>query len=161
MRMGRRPAPGAQTFRVMPAPTPPAPYLDAQAIARLLPPGRALTAVQRFFGARRREAVAAPARIPMAVPQRETVGLYRAAATAQYAGVKLAHLMAQRRPNVEAEIFLYDAATGRLLCWGDGKPLTALRTAAVSAAASLRLKPEGRRVVVIGSGGQAAGPLRA
>jgi len=71
------------------------------------------------------------------------------------------HLMPERRPAVEAEIFLYDAETGKLLFWGDGKPLTALRTAAVSVAASRKLMTGCDRLMVFGAGVQAASHLEA
>jgi ornithine cyclodeaminase len=57
---------------------------------------------------------------------------------------------------VEAEVFLYAADTGRLLFWGDGKPLTALRTAAVSAAGALAVLPRCDALTVFGTGVQAA-----
>jgi ornithine cyclodeaminase/alanine dehydrogenase-like protein (mu-crystallin family) len=149
----------------------PAPFVDAATLTRLLTPRAALNAVQRFFARHGRNEVFIPERIHLNVPGLDakgnhapgnvTVGLYMPAATHEYIGVKLAHLMPQRRPNVEAEIFFYEAPTGRLLYWGDGKPLTALRTAAMSAAAALRVMPECRRLVVFGSGIQAAAHITA
>ncbi|MCH9017558.1 MAG: hypothetical protein IIB89_07350 [Chloroflexi bacterium] len=62
---------------------------------------------------------------------------------------------------MEAEIFLYNAESGRLLFRGDGKPLTGIRTAAVSAAASLRLRPELSSLRVFGAGVQAAAHIAA
>ena len=137
------------------------PYVDAARLVSLLPPAEALAAVQHLFAVVGREHVTVPPRIHLPVPGRHTVGLYMPAATDRYVGVKIAHLMPRRRPNVEAEIFLYDAETGRLLFWGDGKPLTGLRTAAVSAAASLRLQPTCRRLTVYGAGVQAAAHIAA
>lgn len=134
----------------------PAPYVDAQTLTRILTPRAALAAVQRFFATHGRAQVFVPERIHLHVPGTGTIGLYMPAATPKYIGVKLAHLMPERTPNVEAEVFFYDAPTGRLLFWGDGKPLTALRTAAMSAAAALRLLPDCRRLVVFGNGVQAA-----
>lgn len=130
--------------------------MDAALLTRILTPRAALAAVQRFFARHRRDDVTVPERIHLHVPGTGTIGLYMPAATSRFIGVKLAHLMPQRRPNVEAEVFLYEAPTGRLLFWGDGKPLTALRTAALSAAGALRLQPECRRLVVFGNGVQAA-----
>lgn len=131
-------------------------YLEGRRLLELLPPMEALRAIQRFFAGHGPESVVAPERIHLRVPGRETVGLYMPSATREYVGVKIVHLMPSRYPSVEAEIFLYDAETGRLLFWGDGKPLTGLRTAAVSCAASLRLKPDCRRLLVYGAGIQAA-----
>lgn len=136
-------------------------YVDAARLSALLPPAEALRAIQDFFATHGPERVAVPQRIHLPVPGQDNVGLYMPAATSQYIGVKLAHLMPSRRPNVEAEIFLYDAETGRLLFWGDGKPLTGLRTAATSTAASLQLKPKCRRLTVFGAGLQAAAHIAA
>ena len=144
-----------------PAATPAVRYLDAERLRGLLTPTAALTAVQRFFAAHPRDAVAVPQRIHLPVPGRSTIGLYMPAATPDYVGLKSVHLMPDRFPSVEAEIFLYDAPTGRLLFWGDGKPMTALRTAAVSTAASLKLLPECRSLLVYGAGVQAAAHVAA
>jgi len=95
------------------------------------------------------------------VPGQETIGLYMPAATPRYVGLKSAHLMPKRFPSLEAEVFLYDAETGRLLFWGDGKPMTALRTAAVSTAATLRLLPRCEALLVYGAGVQAAAHVAA
>jgi ornithine cyclodeaminase/alanine dehydrogenase-like protein (mu-crystallin family) len=142
-------------------PAPPAPFVDAALLTRILTPRVALSAVQRFFARHRRDEVFVPERIHLHIPGTGTIGLYMPAATSRHIGVKLAHLMPQRRPNVEAEIFFYEAATGKLLFWGDGKPLTALRTAAMSAAGALRLLPACRRLVVFGNGVQAAAHILA
>ncbi len=139
----------------------PAPYLTGERLRALLSPQEALRAVQRFFAEHAREAVVVPQRIHLPVPGRDTIGLYMPAATGRYIGLKSVHLMPSRFPSVEAEVFLYDAETGRLLFWGDGKPMTALRTAAVSSAATLALLPECRRLVVFGAGVQAAAHVAA
>lgn len=139
----------------------PAPYLDAEQLLALLPPQAALQAIQRFFADHPPDAVNAPARIHLPVPGQDTIGLYMPAATGQYVGVKIAHLMPSRMPSVEAEVFLYNAETGKLLFWGDGKPLTALRTSAVSVAASLKLHPRCLGMVVFGAGVQAAAHITA
>ncbi len=138
------------------SPDGPAPFVDAVQLTRILTPRAARLAVQGFFARHRRDEVSVPERIHLHVPGTGTIGLYMPAATSRFIGVKLAHLMPERHPNVEAEVFLYEAPTGRLLFWGDGKPLTALRTAALSVAGALRLLPECRRLVVFGNGVQAA-----
>ena len=137
------------------------PFLTGEEVRRLLPPHEALLAVQRFFKDNPRSQVAVPPRIHLNVPGQNNIGLYMPAATARYIGVKLAHLMPQRRPNVEAEVFLYAAETGRLLFWGDGKPLTALRTAAVSAAGALAVLPRCQVLTVFGTGVQPAAHIAA
>jgi ornithine cyclodeaminase/alanine dehydrogenase-like protein (mu-crystallin family) len=139
----------------------PAPYLSGERLRALLPPAEALAAVQRFFARHRREAVVVPPRIHLPVPGRDTIGLYMPAATRDFVGLKSVHLMPSRFPSVEAEVFLYDAETGRLLFWGDGKPMTALRTAAVSTAATRRLLDSCRTLVVYGAGVQAAAHVAA
>ncbi len=134
----------------------PFPYLDGERLLRLLSPMEAIAAIEAFFASHAREEVRVPERIHLKVPGRNTFGLYMPAAIGSYIGVKLVHLMPERAPSVEAEIFLYDAPTGRLLFWGDGKPLTGLRTAGVSAAAARKLLPECRSLLVFGGGVQAA-----
>ncbi len=131
-------------------------YVSGDELLRLLPPQEALAAIQAFFRAHDAETVQTPPRIHLPVPGQSTVGLYMPAATAEHIGVKVVHLMPERFPSVQAEVFLYDAATGELLFWGDGKPMTALRTAAVSLAATLQLLPDCRTAVVYGAGVQAA-----
>ena len=141
--------------------THPALYLDRDKLLQLLNPTEALGAVQDFFASHGREQVAVPTRIHLPVPGVNTMGLYMPAATASYVGVKIVHLMPERRPAVEAEVFLYDAETGKLLFWGDGKPLTALRTAAVSTAATVALRKNLGETVVFGAGVQAAAHIEA
>ncbi len=141
--------------------SPPAEYLHHDRLMALLSPREALGAMQGFFSRHRREEVEVPTRLHLNVPGANTVGLYMPAATAGHVAVKIVHLMPERRPAVEAEVFFYDAPTGKLLFWGDGKPLTALRTAAVSTAASLRLMPRCRSLLVYGAGVQAAAHLEA
>ncbi len=137
------------------------PYLDANRLVSLLTPRAALGAIQSFFTGHSREDVRAPRRIHLNVPDRNTVGLYMPSATSRYIGVKIVHLMPRRYPAVEAEIFLYDAESGRLLFWGDGKPMTGLRTAAVSTTASLRLCPDIGSLLIFGAGVQAAAHIAA
>ena len=141
--------------------THPALYLNADSLLRFLGPAQALSAIERFFLEHPRTQVAVPTRIHLPVPSAKTMGLYMPAATRDYVGVKIVHLMPERRPSVEAEVFLYEAQTGKLLFWGDGKPLTALRTAAVSTAATLALRPELKHLVVFGAGVQAAAHIQA
>lgn len=136
-------------------------YLDADRLLGLLDPATALEAVQSFFASHGREEVKVPTRIHLHVPGRNTRGLYMPAAISEFVGVKIVHSMPERRPSVEAEVFLYDGETGKLLFWGDGKPLTALRTAAVTVAASLKLLPRCERLVVYGAGVQAAAHVAA
>ncbi len=127
----------------------------------MLSPASALEGIQAFFSTHRREDVEVPPRIQLPVPGRDTIGFYMPAATKDYIGIKIAHFMPDRRPSVEAEVFLYDTETGKLLFWGDGKPLTALRTAAVSLAATRKLLPECSSLLVFGGGVQAAAHLDA
>jgi len=136
-------------------------YLDGDGLLALLTPAEALSAIQAFFASHGPEQVVVPSRIHLPVPGRNTTGLYMPAATETFIGVKIVHLMPERFPSVEAEVFLYDAESGRLLFWGDGKPMTALRTAAVSAAASLRLMPQCKTLMVYGAGVQAAAHVSA
>lgn len=136
-------------------------FLDGERLVALLTPAEALAAVQGFFATHGPGDVEAPPRIHMAIPGRNTTGLYMPAATREFAAVKIVHLMPHRFPSVEAEVFLYDAESGKLLFWGDGKPMTALRTAAVSTAATLRLMSTCGSLLVFGAGVQAGAHVQA
>jgi len=65
-------------------------------------------------------------------------------------------------PTHQAAIVLLDAATGALLAVMDGRYITEVRTAAVSAVALRRLaRPGARTLAIVGSGVQAGSHLRA
>jgi ornithine cyclodeaminase/alanine dehydrogenase-like protein (mu-crystallin family) len=65
-------------------------------------------------------------------------------------------------PTHQAVILLWEAATGSLLAIMDGRLITEMRTAAVSAAAAKALAPEGAAVLaLLGSGVQARSHLEA
>lgn len=82
------------------------------------------------------------------------------------AGVKVVGVApgnpAAGRPRIQGNYLLLDGATLSPLAVLDGAALTTLRTPAVSAAAARLLSPpDPRRLVVFGSGPQAAGHIRA
>jgi len=137
-----------------------APFLSAERLQAMLSPAEALSAIQTFFRTHGPADVAVPPRIHLPFPGRSTIGLYMPAATGTHSGVKIVHLMPDRYPSVAAEVFLYDAETGALLFWGDGKPLTGLRTAGVSCAAALQLRGKCDNLLVFGAGVQAAAHIR-
>ncbi|MCZ6533540.1 MAG: hypothetical protein O7A08_11330 [SAR324 cluster bacterium] len=137
------------------------PYLDGERLRKLLPPLEAQQAVQSFFTERRREELAAPPRSHLEVPGSSRSGLYMPAATDSFIAVKFVHRAPERQPLLSGDVFLYDAANGRLLLTVDAGPFTALRTAAVTAAATCHLRPRSRRLLVFGAGVQAASHLAA
>ncbi|WP_232247849.1 ornithine cyclodeaminase family protein [Kitasatospora azatica] len=107
---------------------------------------------------------ACPARLGVPVPAGEL--LVMPAATAEYAGVKIAGVApgnARRGlPRITGSYLLLDGATLLPLALLDGAALTTLRTPAVTALALDRLAaPEAAHLVLFGAGPQAYGHLDA
>ena len=66
------------------------------------------------------------------------------------------------RPSHQGVVALFDDADGRLLCLMDGGPITARRTAAVSAlSVALLARPDSRTLAILGAGVQARAHLDA
>lgn len=134
-------------------------FLDAQRVRELLPMADLIPAMEQAlidFSAGRAQQ---PLRTVMAV---EPPGgyCYVMPAVAQAIGVKLVTLYpgnaAKGLPSHMAMIFLMDRDSGAPLAVMDGEVITALRTAAVSAAATQRLAaPEAKVLAILGSGVQA------
>jgi ornithine cyclodeaminase len=75
----------------------------------------------------------------------------------RYAGVKLASVAEHALPRIKGVYVLWDAETLAPIALIDGAALTLLRTSAVSAVAARHLaRPDSQRLVVFGSGPQAA-----
>jgi ornithine cyclodeaminase len=75
----------------------------------------------------------------------------------RYAGVKLASVTEHTMPRIKGVYVLWDAETLAPIALMDGAELTVLRTAAVSALAARHLaRPDAQRLVVFGTGPQAA-----
>jgi ornithine cyclodeaminase len=105
-----------------------------------------------------------PARLNVPVPAGEL--LVMPAATAEYAGVKIAGVApdnpARGLPRITGSYLLLDGATLLPLALLDGAALTTLRTPAVTAVALDRLAPAGaEHLVLFGAGPQAHGHLAA
>jgi ornithine cyclodeaminase len=133
--------------------------IDADALARLLPMGAAIDALQAGFGAELpqappRSVVETPAGALLLMPSHGPQGV----------GVKLVTLTEvnpdRGLPLIHATYALFDAATQAPLAMLDGAALTALRTGAVSGLATRFLaRPDSRRLVLYGAGVQARAHL--
>ncbi|MEW1926047.1 ornithine cyclodeaminase family protein [Streptomyces sp. NPDC088360] len=139
------------------------PYIDADAMARLVPMATAVEAV---------EAVLKTGLDPEAEPPRGIVDvpggqlLLMPSATTSYTGVKIATVTPENAsrdlPRVQGVYLLLDGETHTPLALLDGIALTSLRTPAVSGAAIKHLAvPEAGRLLVFGSGPQAWGHVEA
>ncbi|WP_367046192.1 ornithine cyclodeaminase family protein [Streptomyces sp. Je 1-332] len=139
------------------------PYIDADAIARLVPMSTAVDAV---------EAVLRTGLDPETEPPRGMVGvpggqlLLMPSSTTSYTGVKVATVTpgnaARDLPRVQGVYLLLDGKTHTPLALLDGIALTSLRTPAVSGAAIRHLAvPGARRLLVFGTGPQAWGHVEA
>jgi len=138
------------------------PYLDA-ALIGAVPPHEAIDAITQAL-ADGLDPAADPARAVVPVSAGQL--LLMPGEAAGYAGVKVVAVApdnpAHGLPRILGSYLLLDGDTLRPLAILDGAALTALRTPAVSAAAARLLAPDRvRRLVVLGSGPQAAGHVRA
>lgn len=139
------------------------PYLDGDTVRGLVPPGRAVQALEDALrGGLDPETT--PPRPVVDVPAGQL--LLMPAFWGAYAGVKIATVAPDnpRRglPRIQAVHLLLDAATLSPVATMDGTALTSLRTPAVSALAVRRLaSPDARSLVVFGSGPQAWGHVAA
>ncbi len=102
-----------------------------------------------------------PLRLPIDVPQQEGVALFMPAyvPASDALGVKIVNVFprnpAAGLPTIHAAVILIDATNGQPVAMMDGGFLTALRTGAVSGAATdLLARPESKTLVVIGAGAQ-------
>lgn len=137
------------------------PFFDARAIARLVPPERAVGAIEAALRGGL-DPAAGIARTSVPLPAGEL--LLMPAWSASHAGVKLASIApgnaALGLPRINAVYVLFDGATLRPVALLDGSALTTLRTPAVSMAAiRSRLGPDPLRVLVFGAGPQGRGHI--
>ncbi|MGH3327809.1 MAG: ornithine cyclodeaminase family protein [Streptomycetales bacterium] len=147
----------------MTVPSGPPPYIDAEAVRRLVPMPAAIDAVERAL-AGGLDPEAGPQRTPVDVPAGQL--LLMPAVSPRYAGVKLASVAPANPghglPRIQAVYVLLDADTLTPVALLDGTALTSLRTPAVSAVAARWLAaPGARRLVVFGTGPQAWGHVEA
>jgi thiomorpholine-carboxylate dehydrogenase len=140
--------------------------LDDSAIARALTYQELIPAMERALSAFSAGEVMQPVRTMIAVePGQRYLGLMPAAMT-QSMGAKLVCFYPKNAggelPTHMAAIVLFETDTGRPLAFLDGRRITEMRTAAVSAAVTRYLAPaEARVLALLGSGVQAHAHLEA
>ncbi|HZM80543.1 MAG TPA: hypothetical protein VFC19_32805 [Candidatus Limnocylindrales bacterium] len=137
------------------------PFFDAEAIARLVPPPRAVAAIEAALRGGL-DPAAGIARASVPLPAGEL--LLMPAWSASHAGVKLASIApgnaALGLPRINAVYVLFDGVTLQPVALLDGSALTTLRTPAVSVAAiRSRLGSEPLRLIVFGAGPQGRGHI--
>lgn len=135
------------------------PYLDADALAALLPWERAVDAVAASAGS-----VGGPPRTTLDVAAGQL--MLMPAESAGAVGVKVLTIApdnpAAGLPRIAAVYVLFNAVTLEPLALMDGAALTTIRTPAVSAAAVRALAaPDARRLVVFGAGPQGVAHVHA
>jgi ornithine cyclodeaminase len=146
--------------------------LGADAVREALPMPLAIEAMKQAFEALSGGRVEQPVRTHLSIAQNEGVSLIMPAyvndeeAAKQALAVKVVSLFernaAQGLPRIQAAVLVFDPATGALTALLDGTALTALRTAAASAAATdLLARPDGRVLALFGAGPQARAHVEA
>lgn len=138
------------------------PYLDADTVSRLLPIGDAISLVEQVFV--RAATVEDPLRTVVDVPAGQL--LLMPSRGGESVGVKVVSIgvgnPARDLPRIQGVYVLMDADTLTPRALMDGTALTALRTPAVSAAATARLAvPEASTLAVLGAGPQAEAHVHA
>jgi ornithine cyclodeaminase len=138
------------------------PFVDGAGLARLLPMGAAIDALEAAF--RDGDPSATPLRTRVPTPAGQL--LLMPAVGSAGVGVKLVTLTEANPdrglPFIQALYALFDPRTQTLRLLVDGSALTALRTAAVSALATRHLARAGaHRLVIFGAGVQAASHVQA
>jgi alanine dehydrogenase len=136
--------------------------LTAADIRRLVPMGDAITLMKEAFRELSSGAAIAPLRTPIEVPEAHAVSLFMPAAVPSVGGLGLKVVSvfpdnaARGIPTIHALVCLIDPSDGTPLAIMDGTYLTALRTGAVSGAATdLLARPESRVLALFGTGAQA------
>jgi ornithine cyclodeaminase len=140
--------------------------LDADAVREALPIPLAIEAMRQAFEALSSGRVEQPPRTHVAIAPHDGVSLLMPAfvndddVAKQALAVKVVSLYegnpARGLSRIQATVLAFDPATGELLALLDGTALTAIRTAAASAAATdLLARPDSRVLAVFGAGPQA------
>ena len=132
-------------------------YFDDATVRRLLRLEDLLPALRRAFIDLSAGRVVQPLRLVMELPSEHSLLFLKPALTAEALAVKLITQVpanaARGLPTMLATLLLLDRATGRILATMDATWLTALRTAAVSAAGADALTSPGAKVMaLLGSG---------
>jgi len=140
--------------------------LDADAVREALPMPLAIEAMRQAFEALSGGRAEQPPRTHLSIAPHDGVSLVMPAfvndddAAKQALAVKVVSLYGRNAaaglPRIQATVLVFDPATGALLALLDGTALTAIRTAAASAAATdLLARPDSRVLAVFGAGPQA------
>jgi ornithine cyclodeaminase/alanine dehydrogenase-like protein (mu-crystallin family) len=128
------------------------PYLDAETIARRLPPADAVDALEAALRGGL-DVDADPPRTSVAAGGGELLLMPSAAGGGL--GVKLVTVAPRGEPRIKGVFVLFDGETLAPVALLDGIGLTNVRTSAVTALAVRHLAPDARRLVVFGTGPQA------
>lgn len=142
--------------------------LSADDVQRALPMAEAIAAVKAAFAQLSMGQADVPLRTPIEVPAHNGVTLFMPAYLAQdnQMGIKIVSVFndnpAQGLPLIHALVVVVDATTGCPQAAMDGTYLTALRTGAVSGAATdLMARRNARIVAIFGAGAQGRTQLEA
>jgi ornithine cyclodeaminase/alanine dehydrogenase-like protein (mu-crystallin family) len=140
--------------------------LSEAEIARVLTYAQLIPAMERALAAFSAGEVIQPVRTMLTVEEGQRFLGVMPAVTREAMGAKLVCFYpknaALQLPTHLATIVLFDPETGRPLAFLDGRLITEMRTAAVSAAVTRHLAPAGARVLaLLGSGVQAQAHLEA
>jgi ornithine cyclodeaminase/alanine dehydrogenase-like protein (mu-crystallin family) len=140
--------------------------LTEEDVSKLLSPEQLLPAVEAALIAFSRGEIQQPVRSILRVPQHHGGWGLMPAVWGDVMGIKLVTLFednaAHGLPTHQATIQLFSAITGEPLVVMDGRLITELRTAAVTAVAvRLLTSPDARSLAILGSGVQARSHLRA
>lgn len=141
-------------------------HFDEQDVRRLLNWGDLIDAMEAALAAFSGGVVTNPIRTVLTVEERRRYFGIMPAIVGDVMGAKLVTFYpanaGSAHPTHDATIVLYDTATGEPLASMDGRLITEMRTAAVSAAVTRRLAAPGSRVLALmGSGVQARSHLAA
>lgn len=130
-------------------------------VQELVPMSTAIDLMKQVFAELSAGRTVSPLRTPLEVPEHEGVTLFMPAyvPSAEGLGVKIVSVFPRNpklgKPTIHAVVLLTSTETGEPLALLDGTFITALRTGAVSGAATdLLARPDSRVLTVIGAGAQ-------
>jgi ornithine cyclodeaminase/alanine dehydrogenase-like protein (mu-crystallin family) len=141
-------------------------YVDEEAVRRLLSWDELIAAMERVLAEFSRGALMQPVREVLTIEERRRYLGIMPAVVGDVMGLKLVTFYPANAdtaiPTHNATILLYRTDTGQPLAAMDGRLITEMRTAAVSAAVTKYLAPaESRVLALLGSGVQAGAHLEA
>lgn len=139
-------------------------FLDEEKVRALLTYEALIPAVERALIGMSTGRVRQPLRSVMRIPEHEGILGLMPASDGELIGIKLVTIYERnvQQPTHQAVIQLFSAKTGEPLAAMDGRLITEMRTAAVSAAAVRVLaRREARVLAILGSGVQARSHLQA